>query len=183
MLFHTSWKEYVVLRELLDTPGLRMTFLRGALEIMSPSSDHEIWKKNIARVVELHAHLKGIDLRGYGSTTFRKETEDRGAEPDECYLLGRRLTDYPDIVLEVIKTAPLVDKLDVYASMEIPEVWIFREGVLSVHGLDGTKTRYETRPRSSFLPDLDMTLVARFAQREDIGQALREFEIASGLTR
>ena len=183
MLVHASWKEYVVLRELLDSPGLRMTFLGGVLEIMSPSSDHEIWKKNIARVVELYAYLKGIDLRGYGSTTFKKEAKDRGAEPDECYLIGRRLTDYPEIVLEVIKTAPLLNKLDVYAAMEIAEVWIFRDGMLTVHGLDETKSAYVERERSAFLPELDMTLVARFAQREDINQALREFELASGLRR
>ena len=182
MLLHASWKEYVVLRELLDTPGIRMTFSKGALEIMSPSPEHELWKTNIARLVELYAYLAGIDLRGYGATTFKKEAKDRGAEPDECYLVGRKLADYPEIVIEVIKTAPLLDKLDVYAAMAIPEVWIFRDGVLSVHAFDTATTSY-TAARSAFLPDLDMALVARFAMREDITLALREFEAASGLTR
>ena len=55
LLYGVSWKEYVVLRELLDGPGLRMTYVRGALELTSPSSDHELWKKNIARIVEHYA--------------------------------------------------------------------------------------------------------------------------------
>ncbi len=75
-----SWKEYAILRELLDGPSLRMTYLRGALELMSPSTDHEMWKKNIARLVELFAHVTGVDLYGYGSATFKKEATERGAE-------------------------------------------------------------------------------------------------------
>jgi hypothetical protein len=44
MLIHgVSWKDYVILREALDTPGLRMTYCEGALELMSPSRNHELW--------------------------------------------------------------------------------------------------------------------------------------------
>jgi Uma2 family endonuclease len=89
MLLHgVSWKEYVVMRDLLDGPALKMTYVRGALELMSPSPERELWKKNIARLVELYAHVKRIDLHGYGSTTFKKEAAERGAEPDECYREG-----------------------------------------------------------------------------------------------
>src|SRR5271156_5821155 len=80
MLLYVSWKEYVVMRDLLDGPGLRMTYLEGKLELMSPSTDHEMWKKNIARLVELFAHVKRIDLHGYGSTTFKREAKQRGLE-------------------------------------------------------------------------------------------------------
>ncbi len=120
MLLHATWKEYVVLRDLLDSPGLRMTYSKGSLELMSPSPAHEMWKKNIARLVELYAHRRGIELYGYGSATFKKEMADRGAEPDECYLVGEELRDYPHIVLEVIHSTPLLDKFDVYASMGGP---------------------------------------------------------------
>src|SRR5678810_1374157 len=115
MLLRVTWKEYVLLRDLLDGPRPRMTYRKGVLELMSPSVEHELWKKNIARLVELYAHLLGIDLYGYGSTTFRKEAEDRGCEPDECYVVGKELREIPDVVLEVIHTNPLLDKLDVYA--------------------------------------------------------------------
>src|SRR5437667_12626933 len=82
MLIHgVTWKDYVILREALDTPGLRMTYCEGALELMSPSRSHELWKKTIARLIELYAFLKGLPLVGYGSTTFRKEVKERGAEP------------------------------------------------------------------------------------------------------
>jgi Uma2 family endonuclease len=178
LLRDVSWKEYVILRELIDRPGLRMTYLRGALELMSPSPEHELWKKNIARFIELYAHLMNIDLYGYGSTTFKKEAKERGAEPDECYLVGKKLDDFSEIVLEVIHTAPLLDKLDVYAGMGVSEVWIFKDGRFSLYTLDRALSQYAQISRSRLLPELDFEVIARYAVRSDTPQALREFERA-----
>lgn len=176
MLLSVTWKEYVILRELLDSSGLKMTYSRGALEIMRPSPQHELWKTNIARLVELFAYISGIDLRGYGSTTFKKEAKQRGCEPDECYLIGKKLADYPEIVIEVIFTNPLLDKLVAYAAFGVSEVWIFRDGAFAIHRLDAATSSYELHERSALIPSLDLSAVAKYAQREDITQALREFE-------
>jgi len=176
LLSNVSWKEYVLLRDLLDGPGLRMTYRRGTLELMRPSPEHEMWKTNIARLVELFAHVRGVELYGYGSTTFKREAKDRGAEPDECYLVGKKLGDVPQIVLEVIHTAPLLDKLDVYAGLGVPEVWIFRNGAFSVQILDADAGQYRTAERSVHIPEIDLDVVARYAVREDTPQALREYE-------
>lgn len=177
MLLHgIAWKEYVILRELLDRPGLRMTYLHGALELMSPSSDHELWKKNIARLVELFAHVTGVDLYGYGSTTFKSEAKERGAEPDECYLVDKTLREFPEIVLEVIDSSPLLDKLDVYAAMGVSEVWVFKNGAFTLHAFDRETRAYRKVERSALAPSLDFAAVARYAVRTDTPQALREFE-------
>ena len=175
MLIHATWKEYVLLRDLLDGPGLRMTYLTGSLELMSPSPAHEMWKTNIARLVELFAHRRGIELYGYGSATFKKEMDDRGAEPDECYLIGEELRDYPHIALEVIHASPLLNKLDVYAAMGISEVWVFRDGAFRIYALaaDGN---YGEQVGSGLMPGLDFAIVARYAIRTDTPRALREFE-------
>lgn len=174
MLLRTTWKEYVLLRDLLDGPGLRMTYLKGSLELMSPSSLHEMWKKNIARFVELFAHRRGIDLHGYGSTTFKKEMAERGAEPDECYLIGTELHDYPHIVLEVIHSTPLLNKLDVYGAMGIAEVWVFCDGAFRLYELEGESYKQVTASR--LLPGLDFALLAQFVVRTDTPRALRDFE-------
>jgi Uma2 family endonuclease len=170
-----AWKEYVILRELMDRPGLRMTFLEGALELMSPSPEHELWKKNIARFIELYAFLEGIDLHGYGSTTFKKEAKERGAEPDECYLVGKKLDTFPEIVVEVIHSAPLLNKLQVYAGMEIAEAWIFKDGIFELFALDQATKEYVQVERSRLLPSIDFAAIARYVVREDTPQALREF--------
>jgi Uma2 family endonuclease len=171
-----SWKDYVLVRDVLDGPSLRMTYVEGVLELLSPSPEHELWKTNIARLVELYAHLKGIDLHGYGSTTFQKEAKERGAEPDECYLIGKKLADYPEIVLEVVHTAPLIDKVDVYRVFGAREVWVFRDGAFTVHVMNPDSRRYEVRASTGLVPGLNLDMVARYAVREDTPQALREFE-------
>ncbi len=173
-----EWKEYVILRELIDRPGLRMTYLEGALELMTPSPDHERWKTNIARLLELYAHILRIELYGYGSTTFKREAKERGAEPDECYLIGKQLADFPEIVLEVIHTSPLLNKLAVYAGFGVAEVWTFKDGAFRLHALDAAAGTYRVVERSPLLPDLDFELLARHALRLDTPQALRDFESA-----
>ena len=174
VILGVSWKTYVTLHEMLDTPGLRMTYCEGALELRSSSRTHERNKASIARLVELYAFLRDLPLTGYGSTMFRDEAKERGAEPDECYRVGSLMKEgeFPDIVLEVIHTNPLLDKLDVYRGFAVPEVWVFRNAAFELYRLvnDG----YERIERSGFLPELDFALIARLAVREDQHEALRE---------
>src|SRR5262249_48920986 len=131
------FKDYAVLREALDIPGLRMTFCEGALELMTPSLEHEDKKKTIARLIEVYALERDISLYGYGNATFRKEAKDRGAEPDECWTVGRQLVDVPDIALEVILTHGGMDKLSVYRGLGVREVWFFEESAFNLYALDG----------------------------------------------
>ncbi len=177
-----SWKEYVILREALDTPGLRMTYCEGVLELMSPSRNHELWKKTAARLIELYAFLRGLPLLGYGSTTFRKEAKERGVEPDECWRVGSQMKDgeIPHVVLEVIYASPILDKLYVYDGLEVPEVWLWKEGDFEVYRRRA-EGGYDRVERSTFLPTLDLSVVARFVTREDQDVALCEFaEIVTG---
>ena len=132
---NVAWRDYVILREALDTPGLRMTFLDGRLELMSPSRAHERNNTIIARLIETYAFLLRVPLDGYGSTTFRSEAKQRGAEPDECWVREKELEEgeFPQIVLEVIETSPLLDKLAVYDGFGVDEVWIFERGAFAIH--------------------------------------------------
>ena len=166
VLHGVSWATYVMLRDTLDQQGgVKMTYLRGTLELMSPSNLHEDAKKLIARLIEAWATERDLDLRGFGGATFRREAKERGLEPDECYKLGR-LDDegVPDIAIEVIVTNGRVDKMAVYAGLGVPEVWDWRPATsaITVHRL--VDDRYETRARSDVLPALDLGLLAQFVQ-------------------
>ncbi len=180
LLVHgVTWGQYVAIRELLgDHPGIRMTYLEGVLEIMSPSREHERSKTLIARLIETYAIEKRIRLNGYGSATFRKEARERGAEPDECYVLGA-LKEVPDIAIEVVFTSGGINKLDVYSGLGVPEVWFFEEGRFSLFRLvdDG----YVSIPKSSLLPELDLDLLTQFVDSEDQTEAILAYRDA--LTR
>lgn len=127
MLEGVPWSTYVVLRDSIDSPGTRMTYLEGCLEILRTSRAHEVDKKAIARLLELFCLERDIPLFGYGSTTFRREEKERGLEPDECYCRGED-RDVPDIAIEVIRSHAAIDKLEVYRGLGVREVWTFEKG-------------------------------------------------------
>ncbi|HVV48182.1 MAG TPA: Uma2 family endonuclease [Polyangia bacterium] len=168
-----DWRTYGALRELLDSPGIRMTYLEGALEIMSPSRRHEHEKKVIARMIELFALERDVPLRGWGSTTFKREAKERGLEPDECYCVGRDLGDAPDIALEIVVTSGGINRLEVYRGLGVREVWIFRDGRFRPYGLDGE--RYGEIARSALCPALDFAAMAELAAIPDQHAAVKAF--------
>ena len=167
VLHGVPWRTYVALRDELDEggAGVKMTYLEGTLELMSPSMLHEDAKTIIGRLIEVWAMEHDVDLRGFGGATFRREARQRGLEPDECYKLGKLEEDgVPDIAVEVIVSSALVDKMAVYAGLGVPEVWEWRPGTgtIAVHRLVGGK--HERKERSEALPELDLGLLARFVQ-------------------
>jgi Uma2 family endonuclease len=168
------WATYVALRDALDDHGgLKLTYLEGALELMSPSGLHEEAKTLIARLLEVRALECDVDLRGFGSTTFRSEAKERGLEPDECYKLGPLDEGgVPDIAIEVSVTTGLVDKMAVYAGLGIPEVWSWRPASARIEILVLVGDRYEPRPRSEVLPALDLEVLARFVKPGESHTAL-----------
>ena len=164
MLHGVPWWTYVALRDALDDHvGVKMTYLEGTLELMSPSLLHEDAKKIIARLIETWAMERDVDLRGFGGATFRKEAKERGLEPDECYKLGAIAEDgVPDIAIEVIVTSGLVDKLSVYAGLGVPEVWTWSPGASAIEVNQLAGGRYVVHERSAIVPSLDLAELSRF---------------------
>ena len=165
VMHQIPWGTYVAMRDMLDDAGsgVRLTYLRGTLEIMSPSRDHEGLKTLLARLVEAWADEVGVELEGFGSTTFRREARERGLEPDECYSIGE-LGDVPDIAIEVVVSSGLVDKLEVYRGLAVPEVWVWRDDVLTIYRL--VEDAYQARARSEVVPGLDVALLASFVRAD-----------------
>jgi len=169
LLSNVAWATYVVLRDTEPSGGVRMTYLGGQLEIMSPSRGHEVSKTQIARLLELFCLERDIPLYGYGSTTFRKEKKEVGLEPAECYCRGAdRLV--PDSALEVVVSAAALDKLLVYRQLGVREVWIFQAGKFRLLELDGEQ--YSAIDASQVLPEVDLDRLAWYVQQEDQHLAL-----------
>jgi Uma2 family endonuclease len=166
VLYDVPWWTYVALRDAMDERGgVKMTYLKGTLELMSPSMLHEDAKTILARLIELWAMELDVDLRGFGGATFRREAKERGLEPDECYKVGQLTEDgVPDIAIEVIVTSGWVDKMAVYAGLGVPEVWVWQPGGggIVVHRLVGDG--YAVSARSAIVPDLDVDELSSFVR-------------------
>ncbi len=99
VLYDVSWEFYERFLEELNDRPIRLTYDRGALEIISPARSHEYWKRMIARLIDMLTLVLGIPVASGGSTTFRHRALERGLEPDECYWIAnearlRRFADW-----------------------------------------------------------------------------------------
>jgi Uma2 family endonuclease len=176
-----SWEQYVTLRTALDDrASVRMTYLRGELEIMVTSAKHERIKTMIGRLLEIYALERGVELNGYGETTFQNRAVERGLEADECYVVGKELGEVPELAIEVSLTSGYVDKLAVYAGLGVPEVWFWRDERIEVWRLVGD--RFERREGSELLAGVPLELLASFVAWTNQTAAVRAFRDALALT-
>lgn len=162
-----------------DRAGVRMYYLDGEIELLSPSDHHEWIKKGLARILEAYADSLGIEFNGYGSLTMRKAPKERGAEPDECYVVGRS-KGRPDIAIEVMWTPGGLDKQAIYSGLGVRELWVCKmvKNKLGIFLYTLRRGRYVEITRSAFLPDLDLALVLHCLAHESQTQAVRAFRAA-----
>src|SRR5689334_19625497 len=84
IMHNVSWSAYEAQLALRgESPVPRVTYLDGAMELMSPSRDHERLKSCIGRLIETYALERRIKLSPYGSWTLRNAPKASGLEPDE----------------------------------------------------------------------------------------------------
>lgn len=155
----------------------RMTYVEGTLEIMSPSRAHELIKSYIGRLVEVWCLERGVELTPNGSWTLKSKRDERGAEPDECYIFGpdARRRRRPDLAIEVVLTSGGIDKLDVYRKLGVREVWYWESGRIQpyVRGVG-----YAAVAGSEALPGIDLEQLASFLDRPTASAAIREYRAA-----
>ena len=188
LLDGVSWQTYSALVDESEHASGRMTYDQGTLEIMSPLMPHESGKRLLGRMIEMFTLLRGIDIRSSASTTFRRTDLKRGFEADESYYIqfaaqmrSNRDIDLsidppPDLVVEVEMTRSAIDKLRLFASMGIPEVWRYDGKTLWIGSLQ--KDKYIETEFSHVLPDFPVELASEFlAQRFEISETelIRQF--------
>jgi Uma2 family endonuclease len=169
-----SWDCYRSLDELFQDTGVRVRFLDHYLEIMAPISEpHEHRKTHIACLIETWCLDRDIEVFGKGSTTLTIPGV-AGGEPDESYSFHEPKA-RPDLVLEVALTSGGLSKRAFYAKFEIPELWIWREDRLEVHGWNAGTRTYDPGATSRVLPGIDLAALQECARLPSINQAVREF--------
>jgi Uma2 family endonuclease len=143
----------------------RVTYLDGAVELMSISKHHERTRFVLGRLLEIYLLELGVPFCGYGQTTYKARRASVGFEADECYVLGVPRDDRPDLVVEVVWTNGAADKLPIYQAFGVPEVWIWQGGELRAFVL--RSGGYQADSRSELLPRLDLAFLASFVARTE----------------
>lgn len=173
VLYGISWETYTGMLNALGDRRLRHAYNEGTFEMMSPLTEHEWTKRLLARFIDAATLELGIPVKSVGSTTLRREQLRKGLEPDECYYIRhepsvRGRDDYdpardppPDLAIEVKVTHSPVNRMEIYASLRIGEVWeVGRDGV-SFYRLNRAG-KYVKISRSRAIPLLTPAVIQEF---------------------
>jgi Uma2 family endonuclease len=174
LLDNVDWETYKrFLRLFAERPGYRLTYDRGVLEIMSPRSDHESDSYLLGRFVDTLTDELAIRVRAGRSTTFRRRRKKRGIEPDNSYWIaneskvrGKRIIDLrtdppPDLAIETDVTHSSLDRMGVYATLGVPEVWRLEGDVMAFQVLQ-PNGKYAAVAHSAAFPFVTPADLMRF---------------------
>jgi Uma2 family endonuclease len=168
-----NWQEFEALEALLaESAGLRITYLDGAIELMTLGEPHELIKSLLGMFLEAYFIEIGVEFIPAGSATRRSEAKGTSFEPDESYYLREKKAN-PDLAIEVILTSGNLRKLEKYRRFQIPEVWLWEDNQLKIYALENNA--YQEVPRSQLLPELDLSLLVRCVQMPSRLEAMRAF--------
>ena len=167
-----SWRQFQSIQEgFSDSPGIRLFYYRGEVEILAISQEHELFSRFIGILLAEYFVEKGIEFFPTGSFTQEKEGV-ASAQADESYCIGT-LKKTPDLSIEVVFTSGTLSKLNRYQELGVPEVWFWEDGLFTLHHL--RLSGYERIYRSEVLPELDIDLLTRCLLITSRVEAVREF--------
>src|ERR1017187_10381150 len=164
VLPHISWDTYERILDEIGETHIRVNYLRGRLEFMTISYEHDNIGRWIGRLIYLVALELCYPLATGGSTTLKAALLEAGLEPDECFWIknenkmrGKKkwkamIDPPPDLAVEVDITSNWLDRLEIYASLKVPEIWRFDGETLRVLVLRSEERRVGKECRSRWSP-------------------------------
>ena len=158
-----TWEQYEALLEDLgeDRHIPRINYCNGTLELMSPLPAHERPHRIIADIVKAILDAQNRDWEDFGATTFKK-VKKAGLEPDTCLYIQNveqakplmrmdmKVNPPPDLAIEADVTSKTT--LEAYATLQVPEVWIYDNGKLTIQLL--AEGEYRKASNSLVFPEL-----------------------------
>ncbi|HAA29345.1 MAG TPA: hypothetical protein DCE56_18625 [Cyanobacteria bacterium UBA8553] len=176
VLRNISWQTFeTLLKETGEDRGSRFAYDCGTLEIMTPLFGHENPKSNLGNFIIALAEELEIEIKSAGSTTLKRKIKNRGIEPDNCYYIQNELavrgkqeldleTDPPpDLAIEIDITSSSVNKLGIYSTLGIPELWRYNGRVLKFYQL--AEGQYVECNFSLAFPIVSVTEMSRFIEQ------------------
>jgi Uma2 family endonuclease len=173
--YGVTWADYLnISDEFGDESHLRLTFDHGVLEIISPKRLHEQLIRLVDMIVSQLAFELGLNIDNCGSMTIRSESAQLGGEPDSSFYIGHEeqvrgvqeidlaIHPPPDIVVEIDITSPSLNKFNLYASVGVPEIWIYDGKEMRFYAL--VDKTYQSIAHSKSFSHLSPEMLERYLQ-------------------
>lgn len=187
LLPNVNWQQF---RQLLQELGVerqtRLTYCRGRLELMTPIAEHDRCNKLIESLIMVLVDELHLPITELSPVLLGDQELDCATEPDACYYFREEPTvrnrteldlerdPCPDLLVEVALTQSSLDKLPIYATLGIPEVWRYvttagdqvLQGKLNIYLLQDDDQYSESRTSRMF-PFLTGDRVVQFLEQSD----------------
>ena len=191
LLTNISWQTFkAMLAEMGSQRQNRIAYKSGNVEIMTPLMPHENSNRLIEVFIGVMCEELGLEIKRTGSLTLTRDDLERGGEPDSSYYIQNEslvrnnenidlaIDPPPDLVLEVEYSRPAIDKLTLYASMGIPELWRFNGSVLRVYTLANEQyTEVQSSPTFAPIPVKEIPRFLQQAKTKGENATTRNFRI------
>lgn len=129
-----TWDQFKLMEQALaGSPGIRLAYFEGSIEVFMPGLAHEVFRKIIGYLIETFFLEQQIQVIPMGSVTQEK-VGTISAQADESYCIGR-MKPVPDLAIEVFFTSGGPSKLARYQLLGVLEVWFWQDGVFSLYRL------------------------------------------------
>lgn len=171
-----DWQTYQTISQARTGRHVRLTYDRGWLEFMKISSKRGRLCRLLSHMISVLTEELNMPVLGCGDMTCDNEAALRGLEPDECFYLeneslvrGKEEIDLatdppPDLAIEIELSKATRDRMNIYGSLRVPEVWRFDGSKLTVHQLTATG-EYVTSDHSRFFPKIEIAELLPFIER------------------
>ncbi|GFE70158.1 Uma2 family endonuclease [Chroococcus sp. FPU101] len=190
ILRHQTWDDYEQLLKIRNNrtyPKIYFNARTHEILLMTLLPSHGKRIDTLRDLVKILLRHQDKDWECFDPITLKRFSE-AGVEPDTCFyidnrqaILGKEKIDLsvdppPDLAIEVDLTS--TTKVNDYQSITIPELWIYRRGILLIYLFDGEQ--YQASDTSSIFSEIAIRNIlpkyTELAWNEGSSVALRQFE-------
>ncbi|MEG4284685.1 Uma2 family endonuclease [Microcoleus sp. A006_D1] len=171
-----NWDQFKLIQKASeDSPGVKLSFFAGAIEILMPGFQHENFSEIIGYLVTTFLLTQGIRFYPSGSMTQEKTGEvSTQADKSFCFETAKSI---PDLSIEIVYTSGGVNKLSKYRALGVPEVWFWEDGTLRLYHLRENGYQEVIQSELSGLETLNIDLLKRciLMGETDFAEAVKVF--------
>ena len=171
-----NWDQFKLIQKASeDSPGVKLSFFAGAIEILMPGFQHENFSEIIGYLVTTFLLTQGIRFYPSGSMTQEK-TGEVSTQADKSFCLETAKS-IPDLAIEIVYTSGGLNKLSKYRALGVPEVWFWEDGTLRLYHLRENGYEEVFQSELSGLETLNIDLLKRciLMGETDFAEAVKIF--------
>jgi Uma2 family endonuclease len=184
VVLNGTWEQFKLIQKVSEnSPGIKLSFFAGAIEILMPGFQHENFSEIIGYLVTTFLLQQAIKFYPWGSMT-QKKTPEASTQADKSFCLGEPKL-IPDLSIEVVYTRGGLSKLPKYRALGVPEIWFWEDGTLRLYHLREDGYEQVIQSQLSGLETLDIDLLRRciLMGETDLAEAVKVFGQGISLDR